>query len=268
MWFDLKKATVRLCDGRKATLTTTAANGINARITLTDQSTHRGTQPAITIKLTDPGAPNQVLSIVVSGTDIEALLATNAGSAITTTAAQLKTAIEAAAAAAALTAVTLPGDGTGVVSAQVKTSLTTGARTLTLKVYEGTLSYTEHKNRAYVKDRGKLSTVRDVDEEPIDVKIDVTWEFITASVGNNPTPEDVLKNRGEAAAWVTTSADACEPFCTDMEVEYNVNCGGEKREFITFQSFRHETLEHNFKEGNVSVTGKCNVVAASVVRVT
>ena len=38
-----------------------------------------------------------------------------------------------------------------------------------IKIGEGDLTYTEHHARTYTKDRGRLDTVRDADEEPMDV---------------------------------------------------------------------------------------------------
>lgn len=140
-------------------------------------------------------------------------------------------------------------------------------KSLTLKVHEGTLSYTEHKNRQYVKDRGKLSTVRDADEEPVDVRMDLVWEFITATAGSGtPTPVDVIKKTGEAATWVTADSDTCAPYALDIEIAYDPGCTGVQKETITLSDFRYETVEANLKEGTFSLTGKCNVVEATAVR--
>lgn len=67
----------------------------------------------ISVHLKDPGANNATLSIAVSGKAIVASLATGSTGAITTTAAQLKTAIEANTAANALVGVTHTGASTG-----------------------------------------------------------------------------------------------------------------------------------------------------------
>ena len=67
----------------------------------------------ISLVLVDPNANNSALAITVSQQEITAKLATGAGGAITTTAAQLKTAIEANAAANALVTVAHTGASTG-----------------------------------------------------------------------------------------------------------------------------------------------------------
>jgi hypothetical protein len=140
------------------------------------------------------------------------------------------------------------------------------SNSLTLKVAEGTLSYDEKKPRKYTKDRGILSGVMNADQEPVDVKIDLIWEFLTASSGGTPTPEDVLKNRGEASGWVSSDSDACNPFAVDIVVAYVPNCSPTQNERITLPTFRYESIQHDFKNGVLALTGKCNVTEANVAR--
>lgn len=88
----------------------------------------------IYIAYLDPGAASQALSVSVAGKVISVNLATNGGSAITSTAALIKAAIEASAAAAALVTCTIntgdtgsADDGTGVVTALASAAMTGGA---------------------------------------------------------------------------------------------------------------------------------------------
>lgn len=141
-----------------------------------------------------------------------------------------------------------------------------GSNNITVKLGDGNLTYSEKRNFKYVKDRGLLDTVRQEDEEPVEVKIDATWEFIKADSGDPPTIEDALKKRGEAAAWVSTSTDPCEPYAVDIEITYDPPCSGIDDETITLPDFRYETFEHDLKGGTFSISGKCNVVEATVVR--
>lgn len=138
---------------------------------------------------------------------------------------------------------------------------------LEVKVGEGNMQYTEKRNIEYVLDRGALDTVREGDEEPVEVRLDFTWEFLRSDVSGIPTIEDALKNRGEASTWTTSSSDTCEPYAVDLLIWYNPPCAGEKDEEILLQDFRWEQLEHNASEGQVSLTGKCNVKEATVSRV-
>lgn len=132
---------------------------------------------------------------------------------------------------------------------------------------DGTLSYTETKTREYKLNRGRLRNVRNGDETPVEVSMQFVWEFLTASTGLTPTIEDVLKQRGEASDWVTTGADECEPYSVDIEVLYEPECSDVENEKITLAEFRYETLEHNLKDGVVSVSGKCNILEADIERV-
>lgn len=138
---------------------------------------------------------------------------------------------------------------------------------LEVKIGTGNLTYTEKRNMDYVLNRGNLDTVRQGDQAPVEVKMDFTWEFLYSDVSGLPSVEDALKQRGEAAAWTSSSSDTCEPYAVDLEIWYNPPCSGEKDEVITLSDFRWEQGDHNAKDGQVSMSGKCNVTEASVVRV-
>jgi hypothetical protein len=146
-----------------------------------------------------------------------------------------------------------------------------GAATLEIKIGEGNLTYSEKRNVQYVKDRGELDYTRLGDEEPVDVSLDFVWEFLkgdTAGAGDVLiTPEDFLKFRGGASAYVTTDPDPCAPACIDIKITYSVPCATIKDETILLKYFRYENLNHDLKAGSVSITGKCNVVEAEVTRV-
>lgn len=142
-----------------------------------------------------------------------------------------------------------------------------GSEELTAKVYEGNFSFTEKRNVVYIKDRGLLSTVRLGDQEPLEVKIDLIWEFISASTGSGtPTPIEAIKGIGEASGWASTSDDPCEPYCCDIELINTPPCEGFDIETIILPMFRWEQIDQNTKEGQLSVTGKCNVVAVTATR--
>lgn len=81
----------------------------------------------ISIAYVDPGANSAALGIVVSGNAITVNLATDAGGAITSTASEVQSAIDADNDASALVATALPGDGSGTVSAAAAAKMTGGA---------------------------------------------------------------------------------------------------------------------------------------------
>jgi len=142
-----------------------------------------------------------------------------------------------------------------------------GVNSLVVKVANGVFNWSETKNRKYVTAREDLDTVVDEVATPVEIRFDLIWEFLRASAGSGtPTPHDVMKNRGEAAAWVSTDADICAPFSIDVELVHNPGCAGVQSETILFSDFRYEKLEQDPKAGTLSVSGKCNQVEPTVTR--
>lgn len=139
---------------------------------------------------------------------------------------------------------------------------------LEVKIGEGNLTYTERREMIYTTDRGNLDDVREGDQQPMDVAMDFLWEHITALTGSgNPTVEDAIKNRGEAADWVSTDSDACRPYAVDIIITYVPDCTPTgNTEVITLPDFRWEELNHDLSAASISCTGKCNAVEATPVR--
>ena len=145
--------------------------------------------------------------------------------------------------------------------------ITFAGRTLEVTIGEGNITYTENREMEYRLNRGRLDTVREGDEQPVDVSMDFEWSFITASAGDlTPTIEDALKRIGLAADWDSSSDDPCEPYAVDIEIEHVPPCEDVEREIITLPDFRWESLEHNASDAQVSGTGRCNTTLAEVVR--
>lgn len=139
------------------------------------------------------------------------------------------------------------------------------AHSISLKVCEGVLSYTEKKNMRYIRDRGLLSTVVEGDQEPVDVKFDAIWEHLKQGSGETATVEDAVKQRGGASAWVSSDSDACAPYAVDIVIT-QASCGGAQTETITLSFFRYESIDHDAKNGTLVLSGKCNITQATVAR--
>jgi hypothetical protein len=143
---------------------------------------------------------------------------------------------------------------------------------LYIRIGEGTLTYDEKRNIKYVMDRGKLDTTRLADEEPLDVKMDFTWIFLSSdtSADSAPSIEEAIKGNGYAATlgWVSSeTTDPCAPFAINVYIEYSPPCSSQKKELIILSNFRWESMGHDAKQGQVSVSGKCNVIEATKSRV-
>lgn len=139
--------------------------------------------------------------------------------------------------------------------------------TLEINIGTGNLTYNEQRQITYTLNRGVLDTAREGDDVPLDVVLDFIWEFINATAGDlTPSIEDAFKQRGNAANWVSSSSDACEPYALDIEIEHVPPCNSQEIERLVFPDFRWESLNHNLRDATVAVTGKCNAKQAIVSR--
>ncbi len=152
---------------------------------------------------------------------------------------------------------------------------TTPVNSIDVTIGEGNLTFTEKKAREYTLDRGVLNEVRNADQEPMDVKFEATWEYITSTSGGaTPTVIEALKRTGPAATWVSSDSDVCRPFAVDLVLVYTPECAGDSSsptgtgdiETITLSDFRYEQIDYDVSAGTFSFTGKCNVTEASVSR--
>lgn len=154
----------------------------------------------------------------------------------------------------------------GANTPSVNDVMTFQSQQIDIKVGEGNLTYTEAKEYEYLLDRGDLDTVREGDEQPLEVELEFVYEFVTTGTNEDITPIDALKQQGSASEWVSSSADLCEPFAVDIEIDHQPPCGTAQDEVTTLPDFRYESLEFNLSDATISVSGKCNVSSASIVR--
>jgi hypothetical protein len=141
---------------------------------------------------------------------------------------------------------------------------------ITVKIGEGTVSWTERKERRYILDRGQLDDVRNEDEAPLEVNLAFMWEYIVGTTGSGgvPTVVDVIKRKNAAAAWLSTDSDQCRPFAVNIVIDYRPvpsMCGD--MELITLPDFRYEQVDFDIRSPeNITITGHCNVVEPVIVR--
>ncbi|MHB9044411.1 MAG: hypothetical protein ACYC35_00575 [Pirellulales bacterium] len=144
--------------------------------------------------------------------------------------------------------------------------LTFASQEVEIKVGDGDVTYTEKNDYKYDLDRGDLDTVREGDQQPMDVKFSLVYEHITTGTSEDISPMDALKRKGGAAAWVSSATDKCEPYAIDVEVEHAPPCGTSQQETTLFPDFRSESREISFKDSTITVSGKCNAVEPIVGR--
>lgn len=138
-----------------------------------------------------------------------------------------------------------------------------------LVVGEGNLTYTEKRAREYKKNKGRLYSVRNGDEDPVEISFSLYWEFLKSSVADNEpiTFEEALKKTGQASTWVTSdSADPCAPYAVDIVIRHTPPCTDIANEEIAFTKFRYEELSHNAKEGTIECKGSANIIEPVLTR--
>jgi hypothetical protein len=135
-----------------------------------------------------------------------------------------------------------------------------------VKIGEGNLTYTESKEYEYELDRGNLDSVREGNEVPMEVNLEFVYEFVRTGTSEAISPVDALKGIGGAAGWVSSAADACEPYAVDVEVEHNPPCGTDQTETTTFPDFRRDSLEFDLSAATIACTGRCNASEPTIVR--
>lgn len=135
-----------------------------------------------------------------------------------------------------------------------------------IKIGEGNLTWSEKKEYVYLLDRGDLDTVKEGNEVPVEVSMEFVYEHVTTGTSEDISPVDAIKATGDAANWVSSATDACEPYCVDVVVSHDVPCGTTQDETLTFTDFRWESLDFDLSAATISVSGKCNVSSVNAVR--
>jgi hypothetical protein len=137
---------------------------------------------------------------------------------------------------------------------------------LEIKIGEGNLTWSEAKEYEYLLDRGDLDTVKEGDEQPLEISLEFVYEHVTAGTGEDITPVDALKQLGDATEWVSSAADQCEPFAVDIVILQCVPCGTTEDEEVVFADFRYESLDYDLEEATIATGGRCNVSEATATR--
>ena len=142
--------------------------------------------------------------------------------------------------------------------------------TIAVAIGEGDLSWSEKRAVEYTLDKGVLDNVRLGDEEPVEVSLDATWDYVATKGAF--LLADAIKGKTTGATlvtWVSTDIDSCKPYAIDIIVAYVPGCGvSAETETVTLSDFRWETLDYSFDNGTLSVSGRCNILEAEVSAIT
>ena len=135
-----------------------------------------------------------------------------------------------------------------------------------IKIGEGNLTWSETKEYEYLRERGDLDTVKEGDEQPVEMSLEFVYDYIKTESGQAITAVDALKRASTASEWVSSSADLCEPYCIDILAKHCVPCGTDQDEDVLFTDFRYESLDFDMGEASIAVSGRCNVSEPAVSR--
>lgn len=131
---------------------------------------------------------------------------------------------------------------------------------------DGTVSWSEKYPKEFVLNRGKIWQVREGDEQPCEVKLDIVWEYLRGETSGTVQPYEAFKRIGLAAAWVSVGG-ACEPYAVTIEIIHTPICTSEDLEKIVFTPFFLEGIDGDIKAGSLSVMGKLNAEGPTITRV-
>jgi hypothetical protein len=158
-----------------------------------------------------------------------------------------------------------PAWGTGNAPANDDT-ITFIPQRLTVKIGDGDLTWTEAREMIYDLDRDLLDTVRQGEEQPVEIDLNFIFDFVTTESGQALTPVDALKRIGEATEWVSSATDLCEPYAVDIFVVHCLPCGTDQDEELLFSDFRYESLEYSVRDASIAVSGRCNITDVQSTR--
>jgi hypothetical protein len=144
--------------------------------------------------------------------------------------------------------------------------ITFQSQEIEVKIGQGNLTYSEHRNIEYRLNRGKLDSAREGDEVPMDVTLDADFEHVISGTGEDITPPEALKGNGAAAEWVSSATDKCEPYAVDIEAENALSCGSTQPETFLFPDFRWEQGDFDFQKATISFKGKSNAKEPVITR--
>lgn len=136
-----------------------------------------------------------------------------------------------------------------------------GANYITVRVGEGTLTYSVKRNIIFKDSRGILDRVREGNQQPCEVGFQFVWDYITTHSGQSISIEDALNKRGGASAWQSTNFDVDAPYSIDMQIDYTPYCNQFPSESLYFSQFYYSELAHEIKAGTIDCRGLCNIVS-------
>jgi hypothetical protein len=133
-----------------------------------------------------------------------------------------------------------------------------------IKIGQGNLTYNERRQIDEVKSRGKLDTIRENEDETMQVAFSFMWEIIKSEGTEDKTIEDALKGR---AGLTSASGDPNAPFCVNIQITHDPSCPGVKSEIIILPQFHYTELAHSIQDATIACNGICNAREPIITRI-
>lgn len=137
---------------------------------------------------------------------------------------------------------------------------------LEIKIGQGNLTHSEKRQLDFVLSRGALDTVRENEDQPMEVAFSFMWEFLKSAAGEAISPEEAIKGIGAASSWTSSNPDPKAPFSVNIIVIHTPPCAGVDIETVLLPQFNQENLAHSLNDATVACSGKCNATQAIITR--
>ena len=144
------------------------------------------------------------------------------------------------------------------------------AKSVTVNIGDGNISWSESRELEYLKDRGTLDAVEESEENPISVDLGFRWTDFRSDPSGTVTPYDAVTGTGATItdSWTTSDTlDPCGPLAIDIEITFTPTCVAEPTEVYTLKAFRYEDISPDMGAKQLSVTGSCNTRHVSIARI-
>lgn len=144
---------------------------------------------------------------------------------------------------------------------------------LSAAVGDGYITYTSSRPIQLKKNRGKLASVREDNEDGMEVSFQFLWTFLTSSGIEPPTVEDALYRQNAASAWQSATLDPNAPYSVHLQLVWRQSCRQPNGsvviagEVYTFPEFNQNSLTYSPRDATIDCKGICNAKRPIVNRI-
>lgn len=145
----------------------------------------------------------------------------------------------------------------------IEDGTTPTAQSVTVKLADGDISWEESRELMVHKDRGNLDSVEVDEDNPIQVTLNMAWEYFIGDAVD--TPYEAIKGTTDTE-WVSTDSNSCSTKACNIKIVFTPGCSDQKIETIILSKFHYQRISPSGSQKQISVTGICNVSAPTITR--